>query len=93
MQSFYNYSCNLAIQMWEDNIYSLRLSINFPYPRKKEYHLYEHYKDLFNTEERTRLARAGAPIISKFDSIEFMHRNIRDYFIARVLYEQFKFYD
>ena len=87
--SFYNFSKDLAITMWINNKTSIDCeSVNY----SCEYFNIEN-KDtnpfirFFLNDPKTKLARAGAEIISLDNEVRFIHKSIMEYFAAKVFYD------
>ena len=87
---------DLAIEMYvQDKVSVPAIEYNYPYPaRVKAENKFERF---FNErkagDERVRLARYGAQLILMDGKARFTHKSIMEYFAARVLYEQIKYYE
>ena len=76
-QSFFNYSCNLALHMWLENKSSFFIGYeNFPFPVHHSKHVDTKIEELFSNEPKSKCARLGAPTMESGGFIRFTHQSI-----------------
>jgi len=63
---------------------------NYPYPYPIERKNY--FASFFGDDEKTRLSRYGVQLIIMDGKARFTHKSIMEYFAARVLYEEIKWF-
>lgn len=83
MKSFKNYSCALGIEMWANQLSSVKSrAANFQYPRGQEKLLQKKENEelqflrFFTSDDRTTIARMGAQIVEDEGHARFSHKSI-----------------
>ena len=87
---------DLAVEMWvQDKTSVPAIEYNYSYPArvKAENKFEKFFKEKKAGDDKVRLARAGAQLILMDGKARFTHKSIMEYFAARVIYEQIKYYD
>ena len=92
LQSFENFSCSLAIEMWINKTKSVTISSsNFPFPSLALKHKQElnQFQQFFSEDDpHVTIARQGAPLTYGEGRVQFAHNHVMIYFVSKVLFEE-----
>ena len=94
LQSFENFSCSLAIEMWIKKTKSVTISSsNYPFPSlamklKKELNQFQQF--FSEDDPYVTIARQGAPLTYGDGRVQFAHNHLMIYFVSKVIFEEIK---